>query len=67
MCILLADTAGISGFINFNLVKTAAATTPATIITAQTANLIANVSVNENYGSDNVASSGVLSPAGAFT
>lgn len=67
VCISLADTAGISGFINRNMVKTAAASTIATIITAQSAAIIATVSVNENYGSDNVASSGVLSPAGAFT
>jgi hypothetical protein len=64
--ITLADTAGISGFISFNLLKLAAAgAAQATIITAQTANLVANVGVFENYAIDNTAGSGSIAPVAA--
>lgn len=62
VCISLADTAGISGMISYNLVKTAAASTQAAIITAQGGNIAATVGVYENYGSDG-AGSGQIAPA----
>jgi len=65
VCINIAATAGISGFISRNIVKTAAASTPATIIT-QGAGTLTTTALTENYGSDDLGGSGVLSPAGTF-
>jgi hypothetical protein len=56
----VADTAGISGFVNSNVGKTAFATTPGLGFVLNGANVIANVMNFDNWTLDNVATGATL-------
>lgn len=62
----VADTAGISGVVAYNIGKTATAGTPGTGFDLDAANVIANLLNQENYTVDNVAVSGTLATGAAF-
>lgn len=65
--VAIADTAGISGIVAYNVGKTARAGTPGTGFDLDAANIIATVLNQENYTVDNVATSGTLATGATFS
>jgi hypothetical protein len=65
--IALADTAGISGIVGYNVGKIATAGTPGTGFDLDATNVVANVLNVENYCTDNVATTGIIATGAAFS